>query len=772
MVQVDILEPITILLVEDDEEFRAVLETELEDEGYRVLGAASGELALEIAETAEFDLVVTDVKLGGIDGLDTLEELKRGRTELQSLVITGYATESDSVRALSLGVGKYMKKPFKLPDFLMAVEHVTKEILSERTRAKFLSAVLKTALWGLESRGKQVFSDDQIGLVQAARASERVALHLGLEMKEARQIRLAVLASGVQHSQAGADVPFLMEILPEESTWLVQRLETGDEEQSTDEQTIASLGLKLASFSNAEPWDMPEPWKERFEGALSGEGVPEVGTDGGGLLALAKAFEASGDLQSASSVLSRLEEREGRQSAHALLSKAKLSLIDGDHREVTRLLEQAQNAARGLRSTSEVHLEGGVLFSAIGSTEKSQEWLESAVNGFSELQNGLEMSRAQLALASASGSEPANLAHHLRYLLSPTGLESLLKSADWLFPYLLGLDRSTQVQRALDRMARDVPHLVNEAFGRLPSVEAQLRVLEIIKRVGIEGYDDLLQDLILGREASLRREAESLLTFGEAVRVVPVLRLYTLGTMVTWVGQKRVPDKGWTGRRPFYVLTYLAQHQSAFQTQDHLADLFWPGSRRGTKNLNQVLVLIRNTLRSPDWPDKIDYVTRKGSLVGINPEHAVWHDATVLRETLRESERLLKAGNRAKAAELLEQASELDRGAYLESCFDDWALNFRTALDAELVARFCDLAEIRLDQALPELALEAAQRVLGKEPFSNRALMSRLRAYIALGRHEEAVRVFERVEPRMKRELDIEPSIELVKIYNQAKLGL
>lgn len=767
-------ESIAILLIEDDEEFRTLLEVMLEDEGYEVLGASSGEMALEIADKSTFDLVVTDVKLGGIDGLDTLAELKQGRSELQSMVITGYATEADSIRAISLGVGNYLKKPFKLPDFLRAVEEVVHHILKERQQSHYQEAVLRTALWGLERVCETIHKDGTVGLVAAGRAAETVAVSRGLSAKEGRQTRLAVLAFGVARCEAGKEVPFLTDILPEESTWLIQRLRESEDEGQSDETEIARFALALSTSSN--PDELQGVWAEAFRRALQGK---ESSVDGesaersdGSLMALARAFEVSGDFESATAVLDRLQDQEGVYSSKAFLSRAQLAHVQGDHGMTLELLNKAEEAARSLRLKSEVMLEGGLLLYFLGREERARKWLDQAQEGFDHLQDTLECSRATLARAYVRREETDTLHQDLSLLLSPSGLEKLLGSGHWLFSYLLDQEPERVSQRALYRIARDVPHLVCQIFPRLRNTESQLKALEVIDEVGTEGYDDLLQDLMLGSEPKLAQQARRLLTSTDSVRMAPILRLYSLGVQSTWVGEKKVPDKGWTGRLPCMVLTYLAQNQGSFVTQDHLIDLFWDGSLRGNKSLNQVLVTVRSKLRSPDWPEKLDYVSRKANLVGINPEQTVWHDASVLKETLAEARTLLYNQQHREAADLIERAIDLDRGPYLETCFDDWALTFRTSLDSELIHLLCQLADIRLAQKNPEQALITSQRVLEKEPFSNQALQSLLQSYIDLGRPEEAIRTFEKIQPAMKQELDLEPSIELVKLYHRAKLGV
>jgi len=118
-----------LLLLEDDQQLRTALESLLVDEGYEVATAADGREAVAQAANQAPDILLLDVKLPGPDGLEVLKQLKQQLPELQSLVMTGYASEEDSIRAIRLGVGDYLQKPFPMADFLQAVESLTRRAL-------------------------------------------------------------------------------------------------------------------------------------------------------------------------------------------------------------------------------------------------------------------------------------------------------------------------------------------------------------------------------------------------------------------------------------------------------------------------------------------------------------------------------------------------------------------------------------------------------------------------------------------------------------------
>lgn len=115
----------TILVVEDDVSLCNTLVGTLEDDGYQVHRAESGHQAVEMTQAGlEFDLVVTDVRMAGIDGITAFEELRRLRPLARGIVITGYASQEAPVRALHAGVWDYLHKPFRLQELLTAVERV------------------------------------------------------------------------------------------------------------------------------------------------------------------------------------------------------------------------------------------------------------------------------------------------------------------------------------------------------------------------------------------------------------------------------------------------------------------------------------------------------------------------------------------------------------------------------------------------------------------------------------------------------------------------
>jgi len=112
-----------ILVVDDEKNIRGSLEGILKDEGYRVRGVGTGEELIKQVGQAVPDLVVLDVWLPGMDGLQALEELKRLHPELPVIMISGHSTVEAAVKATKLGAYDFIEKPLSLEKTVLAVRN-------------------------------------------------------------------------------------------------------------------------------------------------------------------------------------------------------------------------------------------------------------------------------------------------------------------------------------------------------------------------------------------------------------------------------------------------------------------------------------------------------------------------------------------------------------------------------------------------------------------------------------------------------------------------
>jgi len=100
-----------ILLIDDDQAFRKVTQALLKDEGYEVNVAATGQEAMRLVEEKDYDLILTDLVMEGVNGLDVLRHIRRTCPKSVVMMITGYASIPSAIEAIKLGAEDYLTKP-------------------------------------------------------------------------------------------------------------------------------------------------------------------------------------------------------------------------------------------------------------------------------------------------------------------------------------------------------------------------------------------------------------------------------------------------------------------------------------------------------------------------------------------------------------------------------------------------------------------------------------------------------------------------------------
>src|SRR4030095_1287325 len=103
-----------LLLVDDEESLRSVVAERLRDTGYEVTEAADGEAAVKALDGFAFDVIVSDLRLPGVDGRQVIETALTRYPGIVAIVVTGYGTVKDAVAMTNMGVGNFLAKPFSL----------------------------------------------------------------------------------------------------------------------------------------------------------------------------------------------------------------------------------------------------------------------------------------------------------------------------------------------------------------------------------------------------------------------------------------------------------------------------------------------------------------------------------------------------------------------------------------------------------------------------------------------------------------------------------
>lgn len=127
-----------ILIVEDEEIQRVSLQDDLVEAGYETMAVGNPKVALEFIRKDSFDVVLTDLKMPGMDGVTLLEHIKKIQPDTTVIMMTAYGTVESAVRAMKLGAYDYLTKPFSTDELLLVLKRVEsyRNVLAENVRLK------------------------------------------------------------------------------------------------------------------------------------------------------------------------------------------------------------------------------------------------------------------------------------------------------------------------------------------------------------------------------------------------------------------------------------------------------------------------------------------------------------------------------------------------------------------------------------------------------------------------------------------------------------
>ena len=138
-----------VLLVDDEEDFLSTLAERLEARGLKVNTAISGEQAVANAEKEEFDLIVLDLAMPGMDGLETLQRIKARQPGAEIVILTGQGSIKTSMEAMKLGAEDFLEKPVNISDLLDRIRDAKDKrlLVLESKSVKDLEKILKSKGW-------------------------------------------------------------------------------------------------------------------------------------------------------------------------------------------------------------------------------------------------------------------------------------------------------------------------------------------------------------------------------------------------------------------------------------------------------------------------------------------------------------------------------------------------------------------------------------------------------------------------------------------------
>jgi DNA-binding NtrC family response regulator len=138
-----------ILIVDDEVEFTAALAERMENRGLDVNTVESGESALEAVKEEDYCLIILDLSMPGMDGLETLKRMREENPKLQIIVLTGRASIEKGVEAMKLGALDFLEKPADIKNIMAIIEQAKgkRKILMAKQYQDRINDILKKKGW-------------------------------------------------------------------------------------------------------------------------------------------------------------------------------------------------------------------------------------------------------------------------------------------------------------------------------------------------------------------------------------------------------------------------------------------------------------------------------------------------------------------------------------------------------------------------------------------------------------------------------------------------
>jgi DNA-binding NtrC family response regulator len=138
-----------VLLVDDEEEFLATLSERLAVRGLKVTALTRGEEAVKKIDSETFDLIVLDLSMPGIDGLETLKRIKAKQPDAEIIILSGQGSIKTSIEAMKLGAEDFLQKPVDMSELLQKISDAKEKRITimQAKSAEEIEKILKSKGW-------------------------------------------------------------------------------------------------------------------------------------------------------------------------------------------------------------------------------------------------------------------------------------------------------------------------------------------------------------------------------------------------------------------------------------------------------------------------------------------------------------------------------------------------------------------------------------------------------------------------------------------------
>ena len=780
-----------ILVLEDDPKMLEVLVDILQDHDYDVTPASNGEEAVAKAMESSFDLIIADIRMEGMSGLDAVEKSRLEQPEMGTLIVSGYATPDNMARAMQLQAGKILSKPFKTKEFLKRVEEqlaLRQKHQAKRSRADRSEAEL---LWAVDALARTIDRPAPgIPAHHYRTLAEGMALSAGLSSEVSVEVGLAAALASVQ------DFSTPSEILEHATTLSTLKYCLSHYDEPPESLSQARLEARIVAFALevvGEDWDSahPPPADSLDAQELSSDLVDlyQKYLNGGsgtrerrseqeqlrGALSLAHTLWGLGRVSEARKAFEQLRKKsEGRLLITSLLGQAHLELGEGNAEAVAALARESIAKARGFGPVAYATtlLASGLLIYQAGSDASTI--LKEAIQELARLRFDGSVALAAIAMSDLGHQpNPQKLNYFLTALVQPRYSEEVMEAAGWLVPASLKLlarsdneDNQKAIIRLLGRLA---PTVLSYFRSERTSTEEKTAFLKALETNSGLAPTTLLEELATDRDADIARRASTLKGAQSTVSETPVIRCRSFGVFQVFRGTEMVPDKDWKTKKVRYYFAYLASQWGTYQADDVIIEQFWPNKSKdkGKQNLYWSTSMLRKCVGGEEQSLK-NLVERREESLRLSPDVLHWHD-------LQEFESLLDAGNKAvraeewsKARHFLSQMAEVCTGPYLEGYRQAWAEQKREQLNLRFQEGLRNLAHCCLELEDHSGTLEAARRLLELDNSIESGHEYAMRAYIGEGNYTQAIQQYEQCHKILSDEYGLEPSPELHALYEEA----
>ena len=153
-------EPFRLLIVDDTREITVLLVDYLRDQGYDAQGAGDGKEALKKHCDAPFDLIITDLNMPGMTGIELIKELVREGNTTEFIIITGYASLDTAIEAVKAGAFDYIVKPFRIEELGVVIKNAQEKIMLKKANEHLLDKL--KGFYSEVSRYKKWLGDEEV----------------------------------------------------------------------------------------------------------------------------------------------------------------------------------------------------------------------------------------------------------------------------------------------------------------------------------------------------------------------------------------------------------------------------------------------------------------------------------------------------------------------------------------------------------------------------------------------------------------------------------